>query len=139
MAENESRLVRTRPTVSNKLNRECIGIRGRCWYAAPAEHLHVRYAHVWSRNWVEMCTTPPYSPESNGMAESFAKSFKRATCTSRTCGPPPTCCARCLLGLTTTTAYARTKACACFHLLNSETLNWHHDDWVRSDPGRLQL
>ena len=26
---------------------------------------------------VEMCSTPPYSDESNGTAESFVKSFKR--------------------------------------------------------------
>jgi len=75
----------------------------------------------------EMCTTPPYSPESNGMAESFVKASSATTCTSPTSGRQPTCCVTSLLGLTTTTASARTKACECFHLLNSGTLNWHHD------------
>jgi hypothetical protein len=44
----------------------------------------------------------------------------------------------CRDGLTTTTACAHTKGCACFLQLNSGTLNWHHDNRVRSDRGQLQ-
>ena len=85
-----------------------------------------------------VCTTPPYSPESNGMAESFVKSSSAITSTSPTCGPPTTCCATCRSGLTIITACDRTRGCACFHQLNSGTLNWHHSNRVRSDRGQLQ-
>jgi len=34
----------------------------------------IEFAHMMG---LEVCTTPYYSPESNGMAESFVKTFKR--------------------------------------------------------------
>jgi putative transposase len=37
-------------------------------------HDTVKFARIWG---FDVCTTPSYSPESNGMAEAFVKTFKR--------------------------------------------------------------
>lgn len=65
------------------------------------------------------CTTPIESPQSNGMAEAFVRTFKRDHARV-----PPPCCASLTAGSSITTRCIRTKRWATARLASSGSSSW---------------